>query len=498
MNEAQAIHSFKAAARSGTRHMLALRGMTVAVSLLSLILLARLLPPEAFGFAAMAIVVLNFIAIFRDFGLSTAFIQRARLPRPDMNFAFWANALCTLILTSSAVALSPFVAEFYHQPLVQPVMQLLCFTFFVGGLTSLHSAMLRREMRFDIILLSEASGLAAGFIAALIIAYLTHDVWALVLMSVVQTTVSSGIVLAKYRWVPSLTDLRLDKRLLSFGGSVAFYGLLNFVSNNIGTVLLGYIYGPYSVGLFNRAYQLYSLPSNNILQPIMLVMFPFFCKLRSDPDELATAYLRLIARLSLFWVPAAFVLPLVSTQLTTVLLGKQWTSAGPILAWFAPSLAALGMIAPFGQLMISEGRIREIRVWAVIELVVRGGGATLGALFGPAGVAAGFSIATLVIATPAIIWIIGRRGPITVGRQLRAIWPAWLVSLFVGAVTLVVARLVDISGMNDQGALAWKIACAGATWVIAALAVKQSRLVLLEFASSLLSLIRLKTLSSTL
>src|SRR6201999_668490 len=79
------------------------RVLTFFVTLGSTVVLARLLNPEQFGYVAMATTVLNFLAVFRDFGLTSATIQRQNLSQRERDYLFWMNALIVVIISLVAV-----------------------------------------------------------------------------------------------------------------------------------------------------------------------------------------------------------------------------------------------------------------------------------------------------------------------------------------------------------------------------------------------------------
>src|SRR6185436_9500100 len=62
------------------------------LSLLTTIVLARLLAPADFGLVAMAAVVTGFIELFQDLGTAMAVIQRKELSRALLGSVFWLNA----------------------------------------------------------------------------------------------------------------------------------------------------------------------------------------------------------------------------------------------------------------------------------------------------------------------------------------------------------------------------------------------------------------------
>jgi PST family polysaccharide transporter len=399
-----------------------------------------------------------------------------------MSSIFWFNLFLTLLLTVFSVFLSPLVAAFYRQPVIKPVLWVLCLSFAVGGISALHAAILNREMRFGAILFSQAAGLISAFVVALLIAIYAHNVWALVAMTTVQSCVSSLLTVLQARWYPLFAiDFVRHFSLVKFGLNVLLYNSLNFVTNNISSVLIGYLYGPYPLGLFNRAYQIYQLPSTAVIQPVLQVMFPLFCRLSQHENELATSYLGLIARIGLLWIPTAAMLPLVSNDVVLIILGGRWVAAAPILAWLAPALAGLSMVAPFGQLMISQGRIRELRFWGLIEVLIRGGGAAVGSHFGPVGAAMGFSCTTLGVAVPAIIWIIARKSKITIADQYRAVLPAWFAAISTASGVFLGQLIAKDLALNLIGKVSLELLIAIVMWCATILLIPASRKIVADF-----------------
>jgi PST family polysaccharide transporter len=472
--DAVGIEEVRSQARSGAKFVLALRGLNFAVSFAATVILARLLLPREFGLAAMAMFLLSFLATFRDVGLATVTIQREAVTTSDLTALFWLNLIVTSLLAFAAALSSPLVAAFYEQPLVASVLYVLCFSFMIAGAAAQHLAMLRREMRFDALLIAEGSGLLVGLVAGTVLAYVRRDVWALVGMTLVQSIVTSGLIVAQSRWRPGLPDFKREHMsFIGFGANVTAFSALNFLSNNLGAIILGHLSGPAALGHFTRAQQLFALPATAVIHPLMQVIFPMLCRFKGNGAEYRDVYVSVIARISMFLLPAAVVLPLVSADVVLVLFGPTWSEAGPVLAWFAPALMALGMVLPFGYLMMSQGRVKELRMWGVADLLIRGGGAGIGAFFGPVGAAAGFSLTTFFIAAPLIVALTSRRGPVRVSDQLRAVLPAWglagctFAAAFAGVFTVdsmaLPVGLPSLTVKTGFGFLGWFAGCLSAS-----------------------------------
>src|SRR5579862_7354634 len=87
----------------------------------SFMILARLLGPDEFGLVGMVTVFTGVLTLFRDFGLSSAAIQRAEVTEEQISTLFWINVAVGLFLGLVSVAMAPLIADFYHQPRLRAV-----------------------------------------------------------------------------------------------------------------------------------------------------------------------------------------------------------------------------------------------------------------------------------------------------------------------------------------------------------------------------------------
>src|SRR5213080_1226173 len=82
----------------------------------SLMILARLLGPKDFGLVGMVTAFTGVLTLFRDFGLSSAAIQRTNVTDEQISTLFWINLVVGALLGLLSVAVAPVIAAFYHEP----------------------------------------------------------------------------------------------------------------------------------------------------------------------------------------------------------------------------------------------------------------------------------------------------------------------------------------------------------------------------------------------
>jgi PST family polysaccharide transporter len=202
--------------------------------------------------------------------------------------------------------------------------------------------------------------------------------------------------------------------------------------------------------------------------------FALLCRLKSDATY-KHAYVSLVRRVALLFLPYAAVLPIVSPDLVLTLLGPAWAPAAPIIAWFAPAVLGQAFATLLAQLLTSQGRGDELRRWAMASLVVRAAGAIIGSQFGIVGLAAGFSLATLLLALP-MLWLAGRSGPVKLRDQLAALWPGFLLA---GAASVAAFGAALAADALDLGAGLPRLAFIGGTaalvWTALCLGVRTAR-----------------------
>jgi len=86
------------------------------ISLSGTVVLARLLTPEDYGLVGMAAVFIGFIAVFKDFRLSAATVQRTEITHNQVTNLFWINLAIGGVITLVTAAAAPALAWFCGDP----------------------------------------------------------------------------------------------------------------------------------------------------------------------------------------------------------------------------------------------------------------------------------------------------------------------------------------------------------------------------------------------
>lgn len=370
--------------------------------------LARLLLPEDYGLVGMVMALTALASVFAHLGLSAATIQRKNLTHEQVSTLFWVNAGFGGFLALVVGGASPAIAWFYGEPELVWITMAVGAGFAIVGLGVQHSALLTRRMRFGRMAGVEIASLALGGGAGIVAALGGWGPYALV----AQATATSAFRTAGYwiacGWVPGPPVRGSGARdLVRFGGYLAGSNIVSYFARNMNKVLLGFFWGPVSVGLYERAYRLMMYPIMTTTQPMNRVAVPALSKLQDDREGFARAHLRMMRLLALVSFPLAGGLAVMAEEAVLIVFGPQWKEAIPIFR----ILCIAGMFEAWGSsvawLYVSAGKTRNMFLWWAFASPLVVAGLLPCVWYGAMGAAVGYTAVTGLL-LPAGWWYVTR------------------------------------------------------------------------------------------
>jgi len=460
--------------RRGGLILLAAQGLRVAGQFGTLMVLARLLPPAAFGLLAMVAAVGLVLDMLKELGLSSATIQRPDLTQAQISALFWINGAAGAGLAALLAALAPLLADFYGQPDLVGVARWLAPGLLMSGLTVQHWALLRRQMRFTAIAVLETAADYAGFAAAIALALAGEGYWALV----AQRLVSPGVLLAGSwlvcRWRPGRPRPATGLGgLLRFGVSVTASGLAGALTRSIDQIAIGWLWGAASLGLYERTSRLVLLPVNTINAPVYAAGMPALSRLDGQPERYRHMFGQIVQKLALLTMPAFAAAAVAADWVVEILLGPAWREAVPLAALFCLSAAFFPVILAMGLLYLTQDRPAELLRATSIDAVLCLAAIAAGLPWGGLGVAASLAMVGPVLRAPLAFWLATRRGPVRTWHVWRAIAPALCAAVAAAAAVWLVRQ--HLSPAPSLPAVAAVVSAAALAMLLALLAWPETR-----------------------
>lgn len=371
----------------------------------SLVILARLLEPKDFGLLGMVTAFTGVLSLFRDFGLSSATVQREIVTNEQLSTLFWINAVVGVVLALVTAASAPVLVAFYHEPRLLGVTATLAVGFLFNAVGVQHSAILQRQMRFTALAIVSTASLIASTIIAIAEAKAGYGYWALVAMNVTLPLTSTLGLWVAAAWMPGMPRRQVGIRsLMRFGGAITLNSLVLYVASNLEKVLLGRFWGVDAVGIYGRAYQLINIPTENLNSAAGEVAFSALSRLQGDPDRLRSYFLKGYSIILAFTLPVTVACAAFADDIVFVLLGPKWKEAAPIFRLLAPTILVFAVANPLGWLLCSIGMVRRSLKMGIVISPLMIVSYVLGLPYGPKGVAFAYSTVMMLWLVPVILW----------------------------------------------------------------------------------------------
>jgi polysaccharide transporter, PST family len=303
---------------------------------------------------------------------------------------------------------------------------------------------------------AEMIGLAAGIVVALS----GGDYWALV----VQRLTGPGLAMVgtwvMCRWRPSRPALVPGiGKLVLFGASVTGSQVVVAITRSLDQVMIGWLWGPAWLGIYERAARLLLLPITHLNGPIYSVAMPMLSRLVGQHERYRRAFREIIEKLAMLTAPAGALLAVTSDWVIELLFGPGWSAATPVVAAFAIAIAWLPVVYALNLLYLTQDRPKEMLRGAMVDSALSVALILAGVAFGPTAIAVFYAVGGLFLRLPMAMWLTTRKGPVSLHDVGAALVPSFVAAPCVaGAVWLL------------RQEVAWTFVTAGPRLLIVALA----------------------------
>lgn len=459
-----------------------------AIQMIATIVLARLLTPSDFGLVA---IVTTFSLLLMNFGLNgftEAVVQRETIDHSLASNVFWINMAVGLVLTLAFAAAGELMGRVYGDNRVAPVAMAMSATILLGALSGQHLALLKRSLSFSALSANDVLARTVAVTVSIVLGWAGWGYWALV-AGAIALPLTSGIgAWVRCRWIPSAPRKGVGTRaMVRFAMNTYGHFAANYCTRNLDNILVGWFFGPHSLGLYKKAYDLCVLPVGQLSEPLHAVAVPTLSRLSGDPERHIRYILRVLSTIALIGMGLSGALTLVGRDLILVLLGPQWAESGRIFSFFAPGIGAMLLYLTYGWIHLSLGRAERLFRWGIVEFVVTALLFLLGLAWGPEGIAAAWVVSFWILTIPAL-WYAGRPAGLRIAPVVGIVWRSALASAFAAGTTAVMIPLVpSLAIASSLAGLAVRISetCLlfGGLYLTAVIVLHRGRAPLSQFAA---------------
>ncbi len=362
----------------------------------SSIILARLLFPEDFGLMGLAMIALQFARRLSNFGFGTVLIQRKDVDREHFDTVFFFNAAIMFSITAILIAASPYLAKFFHNDKLGPVLAVVSFDFTIKAFLAVPYAILSREMRFKELEISRTVSHAMMLVAPVILALLGFGVWSLVVGNLLSAASYVGTITFFARWYPRFRfNYAKFKQMFSFGAWIYVDNFIAYAINNVDYFLIGKFMNATQLGFYERAFNLMSLPRKRIIRNVNQVLLSAYSRIQDDNAKISSGLDRVFRYLAFVSYPLMVWLYFVAPSFITVLYGPKWTSTiFPLQIMCASGLLQVFAMG-FKPVLTAKAAVGAMATRRFIYLVILTVSIYIGIDWGIDGVATGVAISSV-------------------------------------------------------------------------------------------------------
>jgi lipopolysaccharide exporter len=317
------------------------------LNFVSTIILARLLLPEEFGLIGYCLVAIQYVDIINSAGVATALIARREKVEEAANAAFVANLLFGVLCYAIAWFGAPFVAAFFKAPEIVPLFRVLGLSLPLTGLGIVPDTMLKREMKFRNVLISEVTRNFMKGAVSIVLAILGFGVWSLVWGQVLGVLTGAILSWIMAGWWPTWRfHPDASRSIIFFGFHIILLETAGAFRNNVDYLLVGRILGAASLGYYTMAYRIPELLIRSLNYVIGNVSLPALAITQTDRGKLQKFYFGYIRFLSMFTFPVGVGLAFTSPVFIPLFLSEKWGPAiiPTALISLALAVTALGYV----------------------------------------------------------------------------------------------------------------------------------------------------------
>lgn len=432
----------------------------------SLLVLAVLLPPGAFGIIAVATVVVAVINILMESGIGDSLVVAERLSASYLRRSVLRLAAAGAFFTGLTVAFADPILNTFARGADPAVLRVMVLSVLLAAVSVVPTALLKKTMNFKAIAVVSIVATVASSVAALVAAALGAGVWALVLRIVLSQLVATVLVwfAARDLWPRSRDgDARPPRRT----GATWFLALsvAQFCAQTFDNLIVGYFTDVTQLGLYALAFSLAYAPLTQVSWWIGGVLFPAIAA-TSDPKLVRRRTLRALCLMSLLLLPLVPVAVVLAPPLIPAVLGPEWEGMVTPFRILVGVGVGHGVLNVMGETLGGSGRIalraRIDGTWALATMIAI---AVAADAYGIRGAALAHAVTFSGLAA-AYGWWGARSIGLTAGAASRALGGVVTGVLVQGAVTAATAVSLDALGAGAIPA-----ALAGVVAGLAALAV---------------------------
>ena len=390
------------------------------VTLLRIAILTRFITKEEFGIVAIASLFIDFTQIFLDLGVSSGILHKQDITAKEYSSLFWLNIICGIILNAIILAITPAVANFYHEPRLLSILGWLSITIFISSLGSQHRTVQQKKLNFRYISIVEIVAALSSLALAVVMAVKGYGITSLVVSTIFHVAVTNILFLLigliRDRNISLHFNLKETFPFLKIGVFSVGTRILDYFSSEMDTIIISAFLGKETLGLYSLCKKL-AKSLLGVINPIITkTLTPLMALIQKEKDKVRGVYYTIVETVGLTNFPIYFCLAGGSVCVLKILYGNQYIDGCWLFSMLSIYYGYISTGNPVGSLQVALGRTDSGFYWTICRIVVNSLAVLVGAQFGIYAIVVALFLVT-VLSEP-LSWLITIR-PLIGGRFIE-------------------------------------------------------------------------------
>jgi O-antigen/teichoic acid export membrane protein len=343
--------------------------------------------PSEFGVFVAVTAFTSVLLMVAQFGLPAAILQAKQLSDESVNAAFWTITLLAFACIALIWSIAPTLSSIYVAPDFQPVLLLMSAIFLLTPFNSIGLSLLRRRMQFDLVARIGIINVAVIGPIEIIAALLGAGVYSLWLGTIASMLTNFVLMWKHLEWRPHLPGLVPVKALLRYSSYTTVNTTLAFLTGRVDNMIVGGLLGARDLGLYDRAYSLARMPSQELALSLGPLVVGSFAKIQEDIERSRHLYFKAASALSTITLPFLAFVFVAGPEALVFVYGQAWAESGTPLQIMVPGAVFLLLSLTMRSVARAQGLVKEEVPIGIAALAATAGGVALLIPFGLAGVA---------------------------------------------------------------------------------------------------------------
>lgn len=296
-----------------------------ASTIITGIILMRLLSPDSFGLIGMITVFTGFMNKLKDSGLGASLIYKSELSKQDKDTVFWFNFFFGMVLFLVFFLSSNLLSSYYNEPQLNSLTKVFALTFIFSSLSGVHGPLLQKELKFKEIFKANIASLIISSILTIIAAFNNFGVWSLIILHLSGSLINTINLYFVSEYRPSFNfSFKTLKGHLQYSLPVLGTKSFNYWTRNADNFFIGSMLGSQALGFYSRAFFFVNMPIQKISNILGSTLFPSLAKFNKDKRKSSELLLNSMNMTAFATFPIIGGLLVLAEPFVLFSFGDQW------------------------------------------------------------------------------------------------------------------------------------------------------------------------------